>query len=90
MVATLFQHCYALLPSKSSLRIVSCNITLIVQNNGKEMYQKSVLHVRVDERAIIVQLRWVWKASEQEAGAHFTCRLADNNLERIRRLFSNL
>ena len=34
--------------------------------------------VFVDERAITVQLRWVWKASEQEAGAHFTCRLADN------------
>ena len=29
-------------------------------------------------------------ASEQEAGAHVTCRLADGNLERIRRLFSNL
>ena len=28
-------------------------------------------------------------ASEQEAGAHVTCRLADGNLERIRRLFSN-
>ena len=28
--------------------------------------------------------------SEQEAGAHVTCRLADGNLERIRRLFSNL
>ena len=27
MVATLFQHCYAVLRSKSSLRIVSCNIT---------------------------------------------------------------
>ena len=29
-------------------------------------------------------------ASEREAGAHVTCRLADGNLERIRRLFSNL
>ena len=28
--------------------------------------------------------------SEQEAAAHVTCRLADGNLERIRRLFSNL
>ena len=28
--------------------------------------------VFVDERAITMQLRWVWKAS-------FTCRLADNN-----------
>ena len=45
--------------------------------------------VFVNERAIIVQLRWVWGASEQEAGAHFTCRLADSNLERIRRLLSN-
>ena len=27
---------------------------------------------------------------EQEAGAHVTCRLANGNLERIRRLFSNL
>ena len=27
IVATLFQHCYAVLRSKSSLRIVSCNIT---------------------------------------------------------------
>ena len=27
MVATLFQHCYAMLRSKSSLRVVSCNIT---------------------------------------------------------------
>ena len=44
--------------------------------------------VFVDERTIIV--RWVWGASEQEGGAHFTCRLADGNLERIRRLFSNL
>ena len=43
-----------------------------------------------DERAIIVQLRRVCGASEQEAGAHVTCRLADGNLERIRRLFSNL
>ena len=25
----------------------------------------------VDERAIIVQLRWVWGASELEVGAHF-------------------
>ena len=46
--------------------------------------------VFVDEQAIIVQLRWVWAASEQEAGAHFTCKLADSNLKRIRRLFSNL
>ena len=44
--------------------------------------------VFVDERAIIVQLRWVWGASEQEAGEHFTCKLAP--VERIRRLFSNL
>ena len=44
----------------------------------------------VDERAIIVQLRWVWGASEQEAGARFTSRLADGNLELIRPLFSNL
>ena len=44
----------------------------------------------VDERAIIVQLRWVCGASEPEAGAHVTCRLADGYLERIRRLFSNL
>ena len=29
-------------------------------------------------------------AREQEAGAHVTYRLADGNLERIRRLFSNL
>ena len=29
-------------------------------------------------------------ASEQEAGEHVTCRLADGNLERIRRLFANL
>ena len=29
-------------------------------------------------------------ANEQEAGEHVTCRLADGNLERIRRLFSNL
>ena len=29
-------------------------------------------------------------ASEQEAGAHVTCRLADGNLEGIRQLFSNL
>ena len=29
-------------------------------------------------------------ASEQEAGAHVTCRLTDGNLERIRRLFLNL
>ena len=29
-------------------------------------------------------------AREQEAGAHLTCRLADSNLERICRLFSNL
>ena len=29
-------------------------------------------------------------ASEHEAGAHLTCRLADSNLERIRRLLSNL
>ena len=28
--------------------------------------------------------------SEKEAGAHVICRLADENLERIRRLFSNL
>ena len=28
--------------------------------------------VFVDERAIIVQLRWVWGASEQEAVEHFT------------------
>ena len=28
--------------------------------------------------------------SEQEAGAHVTCRLSDGNLERIRRLASNL
>ena len=27
-------------------------------------------------------------ASKQEAGAHVTCRLADGNLEQIRRLFS--
>ena len=33
---------------------------------------------------------WFCGASEQEAGAHFTCRLAHSNLERIRRLFSNL
>ena len=46
--------------------------------------------VFVDERAIIVQLQWVWGASEQEAGVHFTCRFADSNLERIRRLLSNL
>ena len=46
--------------------------------------------VFVDERAIIGQLRWVWEASEQEAGAHFTCKLVDGNLERICRLFSNL
>ena len=44
--------------------------------------------VFVDERAIIVQLRWVWGASEQEAGELFTCKLAP--VERIRRLFSNL
>ena len=44
----------------------------------------------VDERAIIVQLRWVLWKSEAEAGAHVTCRLADGYLERIRRLFSNL
>ena len=28
IVATLFQHCYAVLGKKSSLRIVPCNITL--------------------------------------------------------------
>ena len=28
--------------------------------------------VFVDERAIIVQLRWVWGTSEQEAVEHFT------------------
>ena len=33
---------------------------------------------------------FVCGASEQEAGAHVTCRLADSNLERNRRLFSNL
>ena len=44
--------------------------------------------VFVDERAIIVQLRWVWGANEQEAGEHVTCKLAP--VERIRRLFSNL
>ena len=45
----------------------------------------------VDERAIIVQLRWGFcGASEPEAGAHVTCRLADGYLERIRQLFSNL
>ena len=31
-----------------------------------------------------------YRASEQEAGAHVTYRLADGNLERIRRLLSNL
>ena len=35
-----------------------------------------------------MQLRWVWGASEQEAGAHVTCRLAYSNMELIRRLFS--
>ena len=29
-------------------------------------------------------------ASEEDAGAHFTCRLADGNMERIRLLSSNL
>ena len=47
-------------------------------------------HVLVDERAICVQLRWVCGASEQDAGAQVTCRLADSNLEQIRRLFANL
>ena len=46
--------------------------------------------VLVDQRAIIVQFRLVQGASEQEAGANFTCRIADNNLERIRQLLSNL
>ena len=46
--------------------------------------------VLVDERAIIVQLQLVQAASEQEAGANFTCWIADNNLEWIRLLLSNL
>ena len=33
---------------------------------------------------------FVCGASEQEAGAHVTCKLADGNLDRKRRLFSNL
>ena len=33
MVATLFQHCYAVMRKKSSLRIVPCNITLILFAN---------------------------------------------------------
>ena len=51
--------------------------------------------VFVDERAIIVQLRRVWGVSDREAGAHFTCRLADSDLEAksdssiIRQLFPN-
>ena len=45
----------------------------------------------VYERAIILcSCDGFCGASEPEAGAHVTCRLADGYLERIRRLFSNL
>ena len=33
---------------------------------------------------------WFSGASEEDAGAHVTSRLANGNLERIRPLFSNL
>ena len=33
MAGTLFQHCYAVLRNKSSLRIVPCNITLTLFAN---------------------------------------------------------
>ena len=35
IVTTLFQHCNAVLPWKSSLRIVPCNITFTVSNRGR-------------------------------------------------------
>jgi len=46
--------------------------------------------VFVDEQEIILQLRWVWGASEQKARAHVTSRLANHNLEQIYRLFPKL
>ena len=48
--------------------------------------------VVVDERAILLlcSCNGFCGASEPEAGAHVTCRLADGYLERIRRFFSNL
>ena len=45
--------------------------------------------VFVDERErLLCSCDGFCEASKQEAGAHVTCRLADGNLERIRRLFS--
>lgn len=37
--------------------------------------------VFVDEWVIIVQLQWVWGATEPDTGAHITYGLADDNFE---------
>ena len=43
------------------------------------------------QRAIIVQLRWVlWSQGARSRSTRYLQIIADGNLERIRRLFSNL
>ena len=56
---------------------------------GGECILQQCLYMHMSER-LLCSCDGFCGVSEKEAGAHVTCRLADENLERIRRLFSNL
>ena len=57
MVATLFQHCYAVLRSKSTLRIVSCNITFNVSRGG-DSRELTVSRETIDFAMLPAQKFW--------------------------------
>jgi len=59
MVATLFQDCYAVLRSKSTLRIVSCNITFNVSRGGDSWETKlTVSRENIDFAMLPAQRFW--------------------------------
>ena len=59
IVATLFQHCYDVLRSKSTLRIVSCNITFNVSRGGDSRETKlTVSQENIDFAMLPAQRFW--------------------------------
>ena len=77
-------YCHAVAVTKleySNCVFILADMPVMAESKGQ---------VFVDEQEIILQLRWVWRASKQKARAHVTSRLANRNLEQICQLFPKL
>ena len=88
--STVLLYTWKFFPTSTMLIIVHCYPQMLT---AREVYhrrpKRSKQCLLMSER-LLCSCDGFCGASEQEAGAHVTCRLADGNLERIRRLFLNL